>query len=285
MTSSAPHHSIRPEPVRKVYLNGWYLQLLPQQAYSIRHTTNLPQMGFAFDQQCGFHSIASDRITSFETAPNSLAYIPTNCDVYSSSNEGGEYLIVQKRNSDIAPPTPDCQPEPARNIVNSLATRLAHRIRRLILTSPSADMLLLEQHLLDFSSLSTQLTTGRPQSRSALRGLDARALRALDELIESRLHDPSLSIGSLADSLQVSSGYFSRAFKAARGKSPHDYILDRRIREARTRIISTVSPLSDIAYATGFSSQAHMTSQFRSRLGLTPGRLKRIAKRRIPQHS
>ena len=56
------------------------------------------------------------------------------------------------------------------------------------------------------------------------------------------------------------------------GSSPHQYVLDRRIARAREQLELGGDSLANIAYAFGFSSQAHMTSIFKKRIGVTPGR-------------
>jgi AraC family transcriptional regulator len=99
-------------------------------------------------------------------------------------------------------------------------------------------------------------------------------LRLVDELIEARL-DTKVTIQELAAALGLSAGFFSRAFKAAVGKAPHDYIVDCRISRARRLLESTELDLTTIAQASGFASHAHMTTTFRNRLGINPGALRR----------
>ena len=88
--------------------------------------------------------------------------------------------------------------------------------------------------------------------------------------------DKKLTVQSLADALGLSAGFFSRAFKAAVGKAPHDYVTDRRISRARTLLQIDKNNLSAIALASGFTSHAHMTATFKSRLGATPSQLRRV---------
>ena len=83
-----------------------------------------------------------------------------------------------------------------------------------------------------------------------------------------------IAVEALSASLGLSSGFFNRAFKASVGKTPHDYILDRRVARARRFIGGTEMSLANIATTCGFASQAHMTTQMRKRLGVTPGMLR-----------
>ena len=63
-----------------------------------------------------------------------------------------------------------------------------------------------------------------------------------------------------------------RAFERAIGMSPHTYQRQARIRFA-TGLIKLGHPLRDVAAASGFADQAHLTRSFRRTLGVTPGGL------------
>ena len=103
--------------------------------------------------------------------------------------------------------------------------------------------------------------------------MTARRLGLVDEIIEARM-DASLTVQEIAKQLGLSAGFFNRAFKAATGKTPHDYVVDRRISRARLLLRRADLGLAEIAAASGFSSHAHLTSQFRRRLGTSPSRLR-----------
>ena len=64
---------------------------------------------------------------------------------------------------------------------------------------------------------------------------------------------------------------FARAFKAATGEAPHQFLIARRLDRARTLLTTSADPLADIAYATGFASQSHMTATFSKHVGMPPG--------------
>jgi AraC family transcriptional regulator len=99
-------------------------------------------------------------------------------------------------------------------------------------------------------------------------------VRAALEFINENLSS-ALSVEKLAQEATGLSGfYFAHAFTAMLGYSPHQYILARRLSRAHELIASTESSLADISYCVGFSSQAHMTSTFSSRFGVTPARLR-----------
>jgi transcriptional regulator GlxA family with amidase domain len=66
--------------------------------------------------------------------------------------------------------------------------------------------------------------------------------------------------------------HFVRAFKRSEGVTPHDYLVQCRVRRAQELMTGTDLPLSEIAVACGFSDQSHYTRQFRARVGITPSR-------------
>lgn len=104
--------------------------------------------------------------------------------------------------------------------------------------------------------------------------LCADQLKLVRDMIEANLEEP-LTVQFLADHLDIPIYRFMREFKARTGQSPHQYIIDRRINFARSMLESTADSLADISYAAGFSSQSHMTTLFKTRLGVTPGTYRR----------
>jgi AraC family transcriptional regulator len=104
--------------------------------------------------------------------------------------------------------------------------------------------------------------------------LSAGQMGVLDDLIEANLDTP-LRIEELGSSLGLTRFHFCRAFRAATGQSPHQYVLARRVARAQALLADGKGPLADVAFACGFASQAHMTDVFRGRLGVTPGQYRR----------
>lgn len=82
-----------------------------------------------------------------------------------------------------------------------------------------------------------------------------------------------LRIPQLAALVELSPQHFRRVFKLSFGMTPHGYIMKRRV-EAAQRMLRTDATLAEIAYALGFSSQAHFTQVFRRFIGTTPSRLR-----------
>jgi AraC-like DNA-binding protein len=62
----------------------------------------------------------------------------------------------------------------------------------------------------------------------------------------------------------------SRHFRAAFATSPHRFLLMRRLQRARAMIAAGAS-LADVAAATGFADQSHLTRHFKKAFGIAPG--------------
>lgn len=106
--------------------------------------------------------------------------------------------------------------------------------------------------------------------RSAAGGLSRHQERFVRELIEAELGQP-LHVERMAGAVGLSPFQFSRRFKLTFGVSPHRYVLRRRIEAAHLALrLRPDMPIADVAFAHGFSSQAHFTEAFRRHLGVTP---------------
>ena len=61
-----------------------------------------------------------------------------------------------------------------------------------------------------------------------------------------------------------------RVFRRATGVGLHERRRELRLRHALALLVGSARPIADIAAATGFASQSHLTNRFRERSGITP---------------
>ncbi|HEY5338607.1 MAG TPA: AraC family transcriptional regulator [Rhizomicrobium sp.] len=106
-------------------------------------------------------------------------------------------------------------------------------------------------------------------------GLTPTQLRRVVEFVNVHLND-ELGLAELAVVADLSPHHFGEAFKTSVGTSPHRYVMERRIHRARELLSDARRPIAEIAHAAGFSSQAHLTTNFRRAIGVTPGRFRRL---------
>ncbi len=104
--------------------------------------------------------------------------------------------------------------------------------------------------------------------------LPLRILNRVKEKIEASI-DTDLSLESLAKESGYSRAHFLRMFRTATGVTPHQFVLNLRLKQAQNRIKKTRDSLIDIAADCGFASQSHMTTVFRKYLDLTPAEVRR----------
>jgi AraC family transcriptional regulator len=253
-------------------VGSWRAELLPRQGYWTAFTPGLPSIGFAFDGQVGVHAFASDRKIDFRAKPNGLAYLPPGCDVYSQSDAGGEYLKVTFEHEHDEPWAATRR---FNDVIDAAAINAAQQLRRQLLTRERIDALQCETFIHVLKQRTACILSGSAEP-AAPAWMTPHRLKRIDDLIEARL-DAKLTVQELASALELSTGFFCRAFRAAIGKAPHDYIIDRRVSRARAllRQAAPALDLSAIAQASGFASHAHMTATFRHRLGVTPSALRR----------
>ena len=99
-------------------------------------------------------------------------------------------------------------------------------------------------------------------------------LQRVKEYIEEHLHD-KLSLNELARKTPYSRAHFLRMFRAATGTTPHQYLTERRIEQAKRILQEEEISLIDTASRYGFSNQSHMTRVFREQVGLPPSAFRR----------
>ncbi len=100
-------------------------------------------------------------------------------------------------------------------------------------------------------------------------GQEDRAVRLARDYLDRRL-DERVSLAEVAAAAGLPPYRLYRAFERSTGMTPHGYQRQARIRLA-VSLIRLGRPLADIAAATGFADQAHLTRRFQRRMAVTPG--------------
>lgn len=104
--------------------------------------------------------------------------------------------------------------------------------------------------------------------------------KALDlERLETFVQDnlaQRITVLEMAQVACLSPSHFHAQFKAAVGRTPHQYLLHVRLERASRLLQETSLPLVNIAEECGFSSQSALTTAMRRYLGVTPRRLRDI---------
>jgi AraC family transcriptional regulator len=122
----------------------------------------------------------------------------------------------------------------------------------------------------------THSSRSRPVRILPAKPLAGWKMRRVIDFIEDNL-DGDLSLQAMAAEVDISPLYLARAFKAAVGQSPHQYVLARRIERAKELLRNTDLPVVDVALSSGFSSQSHLSHWFIRQIGVSPAMYRRQA--------
>jgi AraC family transcriptional regulator len=122
----------------------------------------------------------------------------------------------------------------------------------------------------------THSSRSRPVRILPAKPLAGWKMRRVIEFIEDNL-EGDLSLQAMAEEVDISPLYLARAFKAAVGQSPHQYVLLRRIERAKELLRNTDLPVVDVALSSGFSSQSHLSHWFIRQVGVSPAVYRRQA--------
>jgi len=114
--------------------------------------------------------------------------------------------------------------------------------------------------------------TTQPKRFGYADGLSQFRWQQVTEYIHQHLHQ-DLQLVELSAIAQLSPYYFLRLFKQRLGITPHQYILQHRIEQAKHLLQHSELSIAEIAVRTGFSDQSHLTKCFKRRVGITPKQL------------
>jgi AraC-like DNA-binding protein/quercetin dioxygenase-like cupin family protein len=123
--------------------------------------------------------------------------------------------------------------------------------------------------LVALSALVDRFGDGKRRERASDNGEAARRFRLYGEMIAEDL-SIGFDLAHLAKAAAVSRFQVIRDFNRAAGMTPGQYLRDRRVRAA-SALMKSDMPLAEIAAATGFADQSHLTRVFKTIKGLSPG--------------
>jgi len=83
-----------------------------------------------------------------------------------------------------------------------------------------------------------------------------------------------ISLQSIAKASLASPFHFSRVFKRNTRFSPHQYLLEVRLHNARKLLLDSALNVSEVAYASGFSNPDYFVTLFKNKHGISPSRFR-----------
>jgi AraC family transcriptional regulator len=109
---------------------------------------------------------------------------------------------------------------------------------------------------------------------SASGGLAGWQIERVRAFIDNNLHR-TIHNKELSTVARRSAAHFARSFKKSLGKSPHAFVMAKRLEKACDLMITSSAPLSEIAWSVGFSDQSHLCKRFKQTFGESPSHWRR----------
>jgi AraC family transcriptional regulator len=114
--------------------------------------------------------------------------------------------------------------------------------------------------------------------------LGSAQLRMAIELAHAHLGQ-ALTLEAMARVVGYSPFQVARLFKATTGQAPHQFVLSLRLERARRLLRAPGASVAEIALATGFYDQSHLTNAFRRVFGCPPAAYAAGVAGRRPEHA
>jgi AraC family transcriptional regulator len=108
-----------------------------------------------------------------------------------------------------------------------------------------------------------------PVIRNSVGGMAPSTLRRCIALMEARL-EGDLRLDELAREAGLSASHFIRSFRESTGKTPYQFLLERRVHRAQALMRDPCTSLTEVAKSSGFANQHHMARVFGRITGMTP---------------
>lgn len=230
------------------------------------------------DIQIGMHFVSSQvsgkpRLTS--DSPNYFSLIPSGKPHVGGWGEGSEVVVALLSKGYMERAADELLRSPAFDIPGApcaydpVILSLGSVLRREFLRGGVRDLLLLEAVGTVLTGQIVRRWSLRPDSRPTRGRLSAVQLRRTLDAIEEWI-PCGISIGALADQLDMGTHRFTRLFRRTMGCGPYRFVMQRRVERARFLLENTSLSLAEISLELGFANQSHFTSSFRRETRSTP---------------
>lgn len=132
----------------------------------------------------------------------------------------------------------------------------------------------LERMILSQNDIAREIESMRPFRRSTRVELYQR-LHSAKDLMDS-CFEQDLTLEVIAQAAHLAPVYFLREFKKNFHLTPHQYLTQRRIEEAKFLLIARKDPVTEICHRVGFSDLSSFSKLFKARTGFPPERYRSI---------
>ena len=241
----------------------------------------LPRLAINLTASRVVGGVESERRRSFDAARHSMFLTPASAAVRWCKQSPSRHLAIYFR-----PQADDDESECAHQlqrsgpIFNAMlpgATALIERLEAEV-TSPGP---FAAEAVDSLARLVLIAFAGRRGRGTGTQQMSAEVLRRLEDFVDANLARRIL-VADLAAVAGLPARVFAQAYVRYTGRSPHQFVLARRVQRATNLLRSSSLSLADVAEACGFSSQQHMTHVLRDRLQIAPSAVRADALQKNP---
>jgi AraC-like DNA-binding protein len=136
---------------------------------------------------------------------------------------------------------------------------------------------LLLRHMSDTPELIKQGRSSKPTMRNPDAQLPDTIVSRAQEYIENHL-SRHMTLQEIAHAAYVSRAQLAQLFRERLGKTVWEYVMQRRLDEAKTLLVQTDHYVYRIAYLTGFASPSTFIARFTAEMGVSPAAFRHAAK-------
>jgi len=143
-------------------------------------------------------------------------------------------------------------------------------LKEIILLNESNNSILLYSKILAF----IDLVLSDSEIPAPRNGKNYKIISNAKKYIETNF-DKSINLEHIADSVHLSPIHFHNIFTEATGISPHKYLINCRIENAKKLLWDTEIPISVVAEKSGLGCQQYLNKIFKKETGLTPAKYRK----------
>lgn len=203
-----------------------------------------------------------------EISPNSILCIKPGITRHTTNSYNCYYIRVAADNGEIC--------DTLSKIPNVIKINNAEEFKNIFINMiKSFNPTKLKNNIFMYSELLrliNMLSKTSAKSESLSSGKSEPVVNALQYLNDNYLQD--ISLNDIAKYVHLSPIYFRELFVKETGVSPHTYILNKRINQAKTLLKLNCTSMSEVAISSGFSSQSYFNYVFKKQTGITPKQYK-----------
>ncbi|WP_419871918.1 AraC family transcriptional regulator [Candidatus Pristimantibacillus sp. PTI5] len=144
-----------------------------------------------------------------------------------------------------------------------------HRLGQLYAQKDTFSNQRFQAQLLDLLILINQLCQKPLKEKQAFPSSKEQHVQSIISYLECRFNE-DITLEGIQAGLHLSKFYLAKTFKEVTGFTIFQFLMQRRIYQAKIELIDGVQPITDVGYEVGFKHPSHFSRAFKLHTGFTP---------------